>query len=146
MKQNKYFSIDEFKCKCGKCEMPSGNPPDELVDLLVEIREHYDAPMTINSGYRCPSHNKAVGGASDSRHLHGDAVDFTIEGVKTRDVFKYVLETYDDKPYGIALSINDKNEFAGFVHLDTRGKKARWSYNANGANVTAQIKKELGLA
>lgn len=55
MKENKYFKLNEFKCKCG-CEMPSGMPSDELVDLLVEIREHFNKPMIINSGYRCPRH------------------------------------------------------------------------------------------
>ncbi|TEX99154.1 peptidase M15 family protein, partial [Campylobacter sp. US33a] len=26
MKENKYFKIDEFKCKCGKCELPPNVP------------------------------------------------------------------------------------------------------------------------
>ena len=29
----------------------------------------------INSGYRGPAHNHAIGGAANSRHMHGDAVD-----------------------------------------------------------------------
>lgn len=145
MKENKYFKINEFKCKCGKCELPKGMPSDELIDTLVEIREHFNAPIIINSGYRCPTHNKAIGGASKSRHMQGDAADFKVKGVPTKEVFKYVLQTYNDKPFGIALWINQYDEFKGFVHLDTRGYKARWSYNKEGEVYLAEVKKELNI-
>ncbi|WP_226576680.1 D-Ala-D-Ala carboxypeptidase family metallohydrolase [Acuticoccus sediminis] len=36
-----------------------------------------DFGLTISSGYRSPSHNARVGGASHSRHMQGDAVDLT---------------------------------------------------------------------
>ena len=126
MKENPYFKIDEFKCKC--CgNIPEGMPSDELIDTLVNIREHFDKPLTINSGYRCPEHNKKIGGAPSSRHTFGDAADIVVKDVKTIDVYNYVIETFDDKPFGIAKKIS-KNEFGGFVHIDTRGKKARWNY------------------
>ncbi|TLD84250.1 D-Ala-D-Ala carboxypeptidase family metallohydrolase [Helicobacter trogontum] len=145
MKENPYFQEKEFRCKCcGK--LPKGMPPDELVDVLVEIREHFGKPLIINSPYRCPENNKRNNGASRSRHLVGDAVDFIIKDVPTKEVFKHVLQTYNDKSYGIALSINQYNEFGGFVHLDTRGYKARWSYNKDGEAYVAELKKELNLA
>lgn len=128
MKQNPYFKESEFKCKCGNCELPKNVPSDELIDILVEIREHYNAPVTINSGYRCEEHNAKVGGAKTSQHFKGSAVDFVVKGVKTAEVHKFVLEKYGDKPLGIAVKHNFNNEFAGFVHIDTRGKKARWTY------------------
>lgn len=125
MKSNKYFTEQEFRCKCGKCK--SKTPPDELIDILCEIREHYDAPLIIKSGYRCPEHNRIVGGATKSRHIEGDAVDFTVKGVKTFDLYNYVILQYGDRPYGIAKKII-ADEYKGFVHLDTRGQKARWTY------------------
>ncbi|MBK1999946.1 DUF882 domain-containing protein [Campylobacter sp. 2018MI35] len=128
MKENKYFKESEFKCKCGKCELPKGVPSDELVDVLCEIREHYDAPIIINSGYRCKEHNAEVGGAKSSQHTIGSAADIVVKGVKTEEVHQYVLEKYGDKPFGIAIKHNFENPFGGFVHIDTRGKKARWTY------------------
>ena len=126
MKSNAYFKEDEFKCKC--CgQLPRLCPPDGLVDLLIEIREHFDRPLRINSGYRCPKHNKAIGGAPKSRHVVGDAVDFTIDGVKTKEVYDWVIETYGSRPLGIAKKLS-KDPYKGFVHLDTRGTKARWTY------------------
>ncbi|TEX99111.1 D-Ala-D-Ala carboxypeptidase family metallohydrolase [Campylobacter sp. US33a] len=128
MKENKYFKIDEFKCKCGKCELPPNVPSDELIDTLCEIREHYNAPIIINSAYRCKEHNEKVGGAKNSQHSIGSAVDFTVKGIKTSDLHQHILNTYGEKPFGIAIKHNLNNEFGGFVHLDTRGKKARWTY------------------
>ena len=74
---NKYFSESEFDCKCGKCERPKNVPSDELIEILTEIREHYGKPLIINSGYRCPALNKAVGGTTKSQHISGEAADIT---------------------------------------------------------------------
>lgn len=125
---NKYFSAKEFECKCGKCKMPTIS--DELIHILTEIREHYNSPVTINSGYRCKEHNAKIGGAPSSRHVEGDAADFTVKGVKTIDLYNYVILTYGDGPYGIARRIS-KDPYAGFVHFDCRGKKARWVYKGS---------------
>ena len=129
MKSTAYFKEDEFKCKC--CgQLPKLCPPDGLVDILIEIREHFDKPVRINSGYRCPKHNKAVGGAPKSRHVVGDAVDISVQDVPTADVYNWVLETYGSRPLGIAKKLN-KDPYKGFVHIDTRGVKARWAYSGS---------------
>lgn len=43
--------------------------------ILQPTREWYGKPIHINSGYRCKALNKAVGGATNSNHLYGYAVD-----------------------------------------------------------------------
>lgn len=128
MKKSKYFTENEFKCKCGKCKTPPIS--DELIRILTEIREHYNSPVIINSGYRCKEHNAKIGGAPSSRHVEGDAADFTVKGIKTIDLYNYVILTYGDGPYGIARRIS-KDPYAGFVHFDCRGKKARWVYKGS---------------
>lgn len=52
----------------------------ENVKALVEnvldpLREKYGKPIRVNSGYRCPKHNLAVGGATQSQHKNGEAAD-----------------------------------------------------------------------
>ena len=52
----------------------------ENVKALVEnvldpLREKYGKPIHVNSGYRCPKHNLAVGGATQSQHMNGEAAD-----------------------------------------------------------------------
>lgn len=126
MKTTAYFKEEEFRCKC--CgQLPKLCPPDGLVDILIEIREHFDKPVKINSGYRCPKHNKAIGGAPKSRHIVGDAVDITVQGIPTKKVYEWVIEAFGSQPLGIAKKISE-DPYKGFVHIDTRGVKARWTY------------------
>lgn len=52
----------------------------ENVKALVEnvldpLREKYAKPIQVNSGYRCPKHNLAVGGTTQSQHMKGEAAD-----------------------------------------------------------------------
>ena len=64
---------------------------------LQIIRDHYNKPVYINSGWRSPEHNKAVGGASSSQHLYAKAADIKIVGislgVKKYNKFKNSLKT-----------------------------------------------------
>jgi zinc D-Ala-D-Ala carboxypeptidase len=81
-----HFSSSEFRCHhCGR--LPQ-RPPQRLLDGLEVVRQNLGGPVKIVSGYRCPIHNREVGGASDSRHVHGDAADLqpgvlTIADAKT---------------------------------------------------------------
>ena len=130
---NPYFKISEFRCKCGKCQMPENVPGDKLINALVWVRETFNAPVIINSGYRCPEHNKRVGGAPKSQHSDwgnqtGGAADFVVKGHKTEEVFKVVMDKFKDKGFGIAIKRNPNNPYGGFVHLDSRGHFATWEY------------------
>lgn len=129
MKENQYFKQYEFECRCGKCQLPFNVPSDELITILTEIREHFGQCLRINSGYRCPEHNARVGGAKSSQHTIGSAADFIVFKVPTEVVYRYVILKYGDRPLGIAIKRNPNNPYGGFVHLDTRGKKARWEYH-----------------
>lgn len=66
-----HFDRSEFACHhCGVAKVSC-----ELVAGLEELRRLVGRPIRIVSGYRCPRHNKAVGGAQRSRHVYGDAAD-----------------------------------------------------------------------
>ena len=69
--------------------------PDEYTDnmmrvlnLLQVIRDSWNAPIIISSGYRCKELNKKVGGASNSDHVYGAAVDFHTVSNKPEDNHK----------------------------------------------------------
>lgn len=47
----------------------------DMLDRLEAARLIYGAPIVIASAYRCPVHNAAIGGAKDSAHPRGTAVD-----------------------------------------------------------------------
>ena len=80
-KVTKNFDGSEFRCPCGRCSgYPSFMKQVELKHIQ-SIRTHYGKPMTITSGLRCEYENKRVGGAKNSGHLKGYAVDFYMPGV-----------------------------------------------------------------
>jgi hypothetical protein len=47
-------------------------------DVLDPLRDAWGGPIRVNSGYRCPELNKAVGGTPSSQHQHGEAADITV--------------------------------------------------------------------
>jgi hypothetical protein len=93
----------------------------KLSEYMDEVRSFLgDRPIRVTSGYRDPASNRSVGGARNSRHMYGDAVDFWVEGMDVVDVF-YQLKSYHLKG-GLAVG-------NGFVHVDLRpGAPARWTY------------------
>ncbi len=66
-----HFTVRELSCPC--CGRIRVEPL--LVRLLEELRAELGRPIRVTSGYRCPDHNRAVGGVPRSRHLEGRAVD-----------------------------------------------------------------------
>ena len=61
--------------------------------LLQPLRDIYGKPIRINSGYRCPELNKAVGGVSNSMHQNGEASDLSIDG-KARELLELIEENH----------------------------------------------------
>lgn len=55
--------------------------------VFEPIRALLGVPLQVNSGYRSPELNKAVGGAKDSAHTRGEAVDIVPLGMSLRDAF-----------------------------------------------------------
>lgn len=55
--------------------------------VFEPIRALLGVPLQVNSGYRSPELNKAVGGAKDSAHTRGEAVDIVPLGVPLREAF-----------------------------------------------------------
>jgi zinc D-Ala-D-Ala carboxypeptidase len=66
-----HFGRDEFACPCcGACDMD-----EDFLLRLDAAREIAGVPFTINSGFRCEAHNRAVGGTPGSLHTAGRAAD-----------------------------------------------------------------------
>ena len=51
-------------------------------EVLQRLRDHLGSPVIINSGYRCPELNVAVGGVKNSQHCRGEAADIRIASPK----------------------------------------------------------------
>jgi len=92
-----------------------------IARVMEEVRARLgDRPIRVNSWYRDPVSNRAVGGAIYSRHLSGDAIDFVVIGVHAYTVYDR-LNSWWGSQGGLASS-------SIFTHIDARGYYARWSY------------------
>jgi len=109
------FDRDEFECECG-CH---GDTVDyELVQVLEDVRQHFNRIVIINSGYRCLSHNILSGGSTNSQHTKGKAADFRVSGISEEEVVSYLESLYPNE-YGIGV-------YEGRTHIDVRKERARW--------------------
>ena len=86
----RYFQPSEFVCKCG-CGGGASRMSSGLLDRLDAAREAAGIPFVINSGFRCPAHNRAVGGVPDSAHARGYAVDISCVNSHSRFVMLRAL-------------------------------------------------------
>ena len=108
-----HFSLAEFADRRTGC---APLPQPRLLLVLEAIRARAGRPVRIVSGHRCPSSNRAVGGALDSRHLYGDAADIPAG-----------LVNVDQAAACGAEGIGERDGWA--IHVDVRpGPPARWSY------------------
>lgn len=108
-----HFKAKEFQCK-DKSEYLL--VATELIEILEKIRNHFNAPVIINSGYRTPSWNSKVNGAPNSYHCKGMAADIVVKGQNSQEVAKY------------ADSIMEQGgviKYTNFVHIDVREERYR---------------------
>ena len=91
------------------------------------IRSYQEnALLHVNSWYRSPEYNKAVGGGENSMHLTGGAADVQKGGWSP---LRMALALHNDYPLAAQLGIG---VYATFLHVDVRGMlgrraPARWS-------------------
>ena len=88
--------------------------------ILEPVRNHFGKPVRINSGYRGPALNAAVGGSGKSQHCNGEAVDFEIDGLPNPDLAKWVAENCEFDQ--IILEFYDPKEGpnSGWVHASIK--------------------------
>ena len=122
------FSVAEFECKCGKCDETVINL--DHVKRLQQLRDDLGSTITINSAYRCPAHNSAVGGEKNSMHMKGHATDITVKGM-TPDEVADACEKFD----GLG-------RYNTFTHIDSRGSKSRWDFRVK-ASAKVPSKKDI---
>ena len=83
----KYFTIKELvKSSTAEAKGIDNTPNPDIEsnltalvnNVLDPLREIYGKPIKVNSGYRCPTLNKAIGGSATSDHVKGFAADITV--------------------------------------------------------------------
>ena len=129
---SKNFFVDEFNCGCGQCAYSDPKiAPWDILELkfmqkLQDVRDDLGIAMTVNSGARCVDYNQHVGGAAYSGHIVGIDRPCKAADIGTHDMTP--AQRHD------LLRLAMKHGFRGigiarnFIHLDTKVRKAVWSY------------------
>ena len=109
----------------GGARMP---PNQATVDAMIRIaklaqqaRDRIGRPFIITSWYRPPAINARVGGASNSRHIVGDAIDFYVPGLSGNQIY-WALDPWWTGGLG------RYTRFPMLSHIDARGNRARWRH------------------
>ena len=116
VKLSEHFTLGEFKCSDNSrmifidCE---------LIDVLEDVRNHFNKPVVINSGYRTVAYNSSLSNsAPGSQHTLGKAADIKISGIEPITIYNYLCNKYPEK-FGIGI-------YNTFVHIDVRDTKSRF--------------------
>ena len=125
----KYFTIEELTRSATATTRGIDNTPtpeikanlERLVDKVLDgLREIYGKPITVNSGYRCPELNKAVGGSKTSDHMNGFSVDITASCKKENAILFQIIKNNFD--FDQLIWEKGNSEYPDWVHV---------SYNPN---------------
>jgi zinc D-Ala-D-Ala carboxypeptidase len=104
MKLTQHFSLEEMtKSQTASRKGIDNTAPPEVVEnlkLLCEnvleyVRVRFGKPITVNSGYRGPKLNKAIGGAKNSQHMTGQAADIEIAGIDNKVLFNWIKDNME---------------------------------------------------
>ena len=112
------FKVKEFACK-DESDVVFISP--KLVVILQSIRDYYNKPVTINSGYRTAAYNKKIDGATYSQHTYGMAADIVVKGEKPEDVAVIARKFLGDNKGGVGI-------YSTFIHVDVRETPSNWDY------------------
>jgi hypothetical protein len=99
----------ETVCKCG-CGL---NLTTKFHNAINDLREEYGKPIIVLSGARCAEHNAKVGGAKQSAHIEGRAVDVE----RTPTLLAFCTEANLER---FGLYMEDPAHTSDWIHLSDR--------------------------
>ena len=98
------FSLHELTKSETALRLDLDNTPDEQATenlrllcekVLQPVRDHYGKGVKVNSAYRSPESNAAVGGSKTSDHCLGRAADIEIPGVANADLAQWIMDNLE---------------------------------------------------
>lgn len=132
MNIGKHFTLAELTHSQAAARKGLKNDPDaralEYLQLLVRnvldpLRESLGRPITVSSGYRSPLVNRAVGGASSSQHVLGQAADIVVPGMHVTEVVARIRAL--GLPFDQLI-----DEFGSWVHVSHGPRNRRQTLRA----------------
>lgn len=130
MKISEHLSLaevtrSEYAKRNGINNMPNPEHTENLIELAQKIfepiRKHFNKPIYISSGYRCKALNTAIGGAKNSQHMKGEALDIDQGNRKENmEIFDFIKNNLE-----FDQLINEFGYDWIHVSYNTSGKQAK---------------------
>ena len=93
--------------------------------ILQPIRNHYDSPVIISSGFRTPELCILINSSINSQHAKGQAADLQVIGVDNKALATYIKENLDFDQLILEFYKESEGPHSGWVHVSYVGKENR---------------------
>ena len=114
--------------------------------IFEPLRQAIDAPIKINSFFRCEELNKAIGGSTKSQHCQGRAIDIDdIYGhVSNAFMYYYIKDNLDFDQLIWEFGTDDSPDWVhvSYVDADSNRKRCLKAYKENGKTKYIDITNE----
>jgi len=97
-----------------------------LVKIFYHIQSEFEKPLNISYGFRDPKTNQKVGGARNSAHIYGLALDITLDRPSREDIKKLIKLATKWNVLGIGVYRD-----AQILHIDIDSRKGRRAWGSN---------------
>ena len=143
MKLSKNFSLKERTKSQTALRRGSDNEPGDEEEanlqqlceqVLQKVRDHFGKPVTVNSGYRSPELNSAIGGSTTSDHCKGMAADIEIPGVSNYEIADWIKENCEFRQLILEFYTPGVPD-SGWVHVS-------YNYEDNEKKVMTALKED----
>ena len=132
MRLSPHFTLDEMlksqtALRMGLDNSPGPDQLEALVSLcefaLEPIRNHYERPVIVSSGFRALAVNKAIGSKDKSQHTKGQAADIESPGLDNLELYYWIAENLDFDQ--LILEYYSGEPSSGWVHVSYVGSENR---------------------
>lgn len=126
MKISKNFTLEELYLSPTSIRLGIKNVPNPtqtanlrqlVATILQPLRDSFNLPIAINSGFRSASLNRSIGGSEKSQHLRGEAADIRILGVANDLVFQQIMALGLPYDQMILEHVPQHDRHRGWVHV-----------------------------
>jgi|TARA_E500000318_G_C3529900_1_gene200013 hypothetical protein len=134
MKLTTNFSLAEMTASqtAARKGIPNNPTPGQIENLrklcesiLQPIRNHYDAPVIISSGFRSPELCVLIGSSIDSQHAKGQAADLQVSGVDNEALATWIKNNLDFDQLILEFYKKEEGPHSGWIHVSYEGKGNR---------------------
>ena len=119
------------------------NMQEVAYKIFEPVRAHFGKPIFINSFFRSPELNKAIGGSATSQHCKGEAIDIDGDrtGVSNKEIFEYIREhlVFDQLIWEFGTDIHPEWVHASYTNERKNRKQVLRAKKSNGKTFYEQL-------